>query len=240
MKSPDNAAITEVLTQPFPLEIIEQKNGLSFVPHEYVRERVMVATANTFDWTIDQILFRDDGVTRRSANRQTGETPRPHSMIVIGTLTVPGLGSRAGIGAHPLDEGSGEDAAYKSAESDAFKRAAMAFGVGLRQLYIEKGQTAAAPAPRPRARTAEANPPSAISDKVFGDQVRQAAADRDGAAFRHLSSVAGRNAARWRMLIHAAESEPALDWIVRQMDRQNALSPQLEDEIARQRETLAA
>jgi hypothetical protein len=42
------------------------------------------------------------------------------------------------------------------------------------------------------------------------------------------------------MLIHAAESEPALDWIVRQMDRQNALSPQLEDEIARQRETLAA
>ena len=45
--------------------------------------------------------------------------------------------TRARLGAHPLDAGAGEDAAYKSAESDALKRAAMAFGVGLNQLYLD-------------------------------------------------------------------------------------------------------
>jgi hypothetical protein len=59
---------------------------------------------------------------------------------VVGRLAIPELGTRAGIGAHPLDAGAGEDAAYKSAESDAFKRAAMAFGVGLEQLYVQTGE----------------------------------------------------------------------------------------------------
>ena len=132
--------ITAKLLEPFPAEVIEEKNGLLYIPHEIIRDRLISATENQFDWSIDQILFRDDGVTRRANDRYTGEPKRPLSMIVIGTLTIPGLGSRAGIGAHPLDEGAGEDAAYKSAESDAVKRAAMAFGVGLHQLYIETGE----------------------------------------------------------------------------------------------------
>jgi hypothetical protein len=61
-------------------------------------------------------------------------------MVVLSRLTIPELGSRAGIGAHPLEAGAGEDAAYKSAESDAFKRASSAFGVGLDQLYLQTGE----------------------------------------------------------------------------------------------------
>ena len=49
--------------------------------------------------------------------------------------------------AHPVDAAAGEDAAYKSADSDALKRAAMAFGVGLAQLYLERGRRSGA---RPR------------------------------------------------------------------------------------------
>lgn len=128
----------ELLEAPFGDDTIEEKSGMLYVPHEIVRERLIQATGNCFSWKIEQVIFRDDGVTRRS-NDNTGAPRRPMSMIVIGTLSIPGLGERAGVGAHPLDEGAGEDAAYKSAESDALKRAAMAFGVGLKQLYIDTG-----------------------------------------------------------------------------------------------------
>jgi hypothetical protein len=236
MRSPSTAAMTDALTQPFALNLIEQKNGLSFVPHEYVRERLIEATGNQFDWTIDQVLFRDDGVTRRATNRETGVTPRPVAMIVIGTLTIPGLGSRAGIGAHPLDAGAGEDAAYKSAESDAFKRAAMAFGVGLRQLYIEKG----VPVPADRKRSQRSAPPSPISDDVFASQIEQAIAEQDGASFRRLATTAGRSVRRWTIMIEATQTPAALDWIGRQLDRQNLSSPELSEAINLQREKLAA
>src|SRR6476620_10822051 len=134
-------ACKQRLADPFPVELIEMKNGLAYLPHEVIRQRLIAATNNCFDWTIDQILFRDDGVTRRAKDRTTGETPRPLSMVAVGRLAIPELGTRAGIGAHPLDAGAGEDSAYKSAESDALKRAAMAFGVGLAQLYLKTGAT---------------------------------------------------------------------------------------------------
>jgi hypothetical protein len=236
MRSPDTAAMTDALTQPFAQHLIEQKNGLSFVPHEIVRERLIEATGNHFDWTIDQVLFRDDGVTRRAMNRETGETPRPVAMIVIGTLTIPGLGSRAGIGAHPLDAGAGEDAAYKSAESDAFKRAAMAFGVGLRQLYIEKGMAV----PTNKQRSQRSIPPAPISDDVFASQIEQAIADKDGASFRRLATTAGRSIRRWIIMIEASQTPSALDWIDRQLDRLNLTSPELSEAIDLQREKLAA
>jgi hypothetical protein len=136
--------ITNRLMEPFPVDVIEEKNGLLYIPHEIIRQRLISATDNTFTWTIDQIMFREtSGEVRRSNDRETGEIVRPSVMIVVGTLDIPGLGKRAGIGVHPLDKGAGEDAAYKSAESDAVKRAAMAFGVGLQQLYIESGKPAA-------------------------------------------------------------------------------------------------
>jgi hypothetical protein len=238
MSSQDPAAITERLTRPFHANVIERKNGMNFIPHEYVRERLIEATGNCFDWTIDQVFFRDDGVTRRSVNRQTGEVPRPHSMVVIGTLSIPGLGQRAGIGAHPLDEGSGEDAAYKSAESDAFKRAAMAFGVGLQQLYIDRTGSSA---PRRTSAPAVAGPPPApISDEVFADQVRKAIATQDGASFRRLADTAGRAVGRWNILIEATDSVPALEWIARHLERIKLDSDDLRAALNVRKEALAA
>ena len=94
-------ACKQRLADPFPLELIEEKNGLSYLPHEAIRQRLIEATGNCFDWTIDQILFRDDGVTRRAKDRTTGEVPRPLSMVVVGRLAIPELGTRAGIGPIP-------------------------------------------------------------------------------------------------------------------------------------------
>jgi len=247
MDSIDVAEVTARLTEPFPVEHIDFKNGLAYVPQELVRDRLISATGNRFDWTIDQVLFRDDGVTRRT-DRATGENKRPLSMLVIGTLTIPGLGSRAGIGAHPLDEGAGEDAAYKSAESDAFKRAAMAFGVGLRQLYIEKAASANGGARNPVNRrgtnrtpvSAPARQPEPISDDVFKAQVQQAIASKDGELFRRMADVAGTGSERWKVLVKATETVPALEWVTRQIERRNLSLADVAKEIERQRTKLAA
>lgn len=215
----DTTGITTLLTEPFPTDAIEEKGGKPYLPHEVVRQRLIEATGNCFDWSIDQVLFRDDGVTRRPADRTTGEIRKPMSMVVIGTLTIPGLGSRAGIGAHPLDEGAGEDAAYKSAESDALKRAAMAFGVGLRQLYIDKatpGRSTRRDAPQSRPNNAPIRQPAPISDAAFASEVQRAVSSRDNESIRRLVGIAGSTISRWITLINAAASEPALAWLERQ------------------------
>jgi hypothetical protein len=236
--------ITSKLMEPFPVDVIEEKNGLLYIPHEIIRDRLISATGNQFDWSIDQVLFRDDGVTRRPNDRNTGEPRRPLSMIVIGTLTIPGLGARAGIGAHPLDEGSGEDAAYKSAESDAVKRAAMAFGVGLRQLYIETGEARRVQKPnrapvRAMSRPAQNSAPP-VADKEFGDEVREAMAARDAGAFRKLVEDADEKIGRWIALVQAAESPQSLDWIKRQIERKGVGNDLLAHEIRKREGQIAA
>jgi hypothetical protein len=248
--------ITNKLTEPFPAEVIDEKNGLLYIPHEIIRDRLIKATDNQFDWSIDQVLFRDDGVTRRGIDRNTGEARRPISMIVIGTLTIPGLGSRAGIGAHPLDEGAGEDAAYKSADSDAFKRAAMAFGVGLHQLYIETGEAKRANRPNQnrgrgenvRAVSRQTTPNTStgggqaaeMSDAKFGSEVRKAITSRNGETLRQLVDEAGEHVGRWIALVKAADSDQALEWVERQIERRGIGNDLLEHEITKRKSQLAA
>lgn len=242
----DPAKISAALYEPFPVEVIDEKNGLLYVPHEIVRDRVNAATGNCYDWSIDQIMFRDDGVTRRGIDRTTGEARRPMSMIVVGTLTIPGLGSRAGIGAHPLDEGSGEDAAYKSAESDAFKRAAMAFGVGLTQLYIETGEAKRSqkPANRQRQSQQRTKPPThtqpdpARSDTRFGSEVRKAITARNGETLRQLVDEAGEHVGRWIELVNAADSDQALEWVEKQIERRGIGNDLLSHELAKRKSQL--
>ncbi len=248
--------ITSKLTEPFPAEVIEEKNGLLYIPHEIIRQRLIESTGNQFDWSIDQVLFRDDGVTRRGIDRNTGEARRPMSMIVIGTLTIPGLGSRAGIGAHPLDEGAGEDAAYKSADSDAFKRAAMAFGVGLHQLYIETGEAKRQQRPNqnrnrdtfrpasrqttPNASTGGGGQAAEMSDTKFGSEVRKAITARNGETLRQLVDEAGEHVGRWIALVKAADSDQALEWVEKQIERRNIGNDLLNHEITKRKSQLAA
>ena len=132
-------------------------------------------------------------------------TPRP--------LALPELGTLARIGVQLLDAGAGEDAAYKSAESDALKRAAMAFGVGLAQLYLETGE-AMRWRQRNRSAKQEMNGQSAITDRHQIEwQARIEAAlampDTNGkAVWQQLvkEAIESKSAARLNMLVKHARS----------------------------------
>lgn len=134
----------EKLLEPFPQSDVEHKQNMAYIAHDKIRLRVIEATDNHFDWVVGPPDYRTDGVVRPRENKRTGEISIPPVMIVTGVLTIPGLGSRTGIGVQTLEAGSGEDM-YKGAESDAFKRAAMSFGVALKQLYTDDGKPQAVP-----------------------------------------------------------------------------------------------
>lgn len=217
------------LAEPFPTELIEEKNGLAYLPHEVIRQRLIEATGNCFDWTIDQILFRDDGVTRRAVDPKTKQAPRPLSMVVVGRLAIPELGTRAGIGAHPLDAGAGEDAAYKSAESDALKRAAMAFGVGLAQLYLETGEAKRQQPGRSTTRNTVTGP---HPDRDWQARIDQALAQRNGTGkteWQQLvaEALTARSEARLAMLVRRARNQEAAEAIIHRAEQQGLRGPLL-------------
>lgn len=110
----------ELLIAPFPREQIKQREGpggvlLDYVEFGDVGRRLIEATKGVgFSWEVLSISLYVDAksVTHHRAH---------------GRLTIPGLGSRDGIGTHPNYDGESP----KVAETDAFKRAAVKFGVAL-------------------------------------------------------------------------------------------------------------
>jgi len=131
---PDIAdAMTKELAGFFSDSEISLKNDrYKYIDHANVRQRLIDATGNQWSWSIKDFQVRpsSDDVSRAQGNAVP-------VVVVIGTLTIQGLGFRDGIGVQEMNPNSGADAAYKGAESDALKRAAMSFGVGLKQLYID-------------------------------------------------------------------------------------------------------
>lgn len=124
-----------VLGREFPLLAVKKRRGggnkdLSYLEGHTVIHRVLEANAE-WDWAIAPPF-----------NYTLGES---EIMVIIGTLTIPGLGSRQGVGVQKLDQGGkavGEDM-LKGAATDAFKNAAKYFGVGL-HLYGDNYEQASA------------------------------------------------------------------------------------------------
>jgi len=141
----------QLLARPFAAETIRQRPGanrtiVDYIPAGDVIARVIQATDNEFGWTVDSVeLIEQNGAAY---------------WLVRGTLTVPDLGSRDGIG---TDAATSVDS-VKAAETDAFKRAAVKFGVAL-HLYTEdpsvNGKDAVAPVqhrPEPVVRESDQRP----------------------------------------------------------------------------------
>lgn len=223
--------INAALLAPFDASLIEDKQGKRYIGHEQIRMRVIEATGNKFDWVVTGREIRDqDGVIR--ARSKTGTIPPV--MIVDGMLTIPGLGARAGTGVQVLEEGAGEDT-YKAAESDAFKRAAMAFGVGLSQLYMSA--TSAPPAratsrPQTRQQSAPtpepaAQPPTPVGKKPASSmpldelekETRAAWITRDSATLAHLCGTCPPDELYWVTLVKASTTAEQVDWTLRQLDK---------------------
>jgi hypothetical protein len=109
--------------RPFDPRVKKQKSGFTYIPHGIIRRRMNRATAGDYSWEVTHMEFRDGAEIG-----QQGKTV----CLVRGVMTVPGVGRRSGIGAAIIQKGTEDQ--YKSAESDAYKRAAMAFGVAM-ELY---------------------------------------------------------------------------------------------------------
>lgn len=111
------------LTRPFHPATHKQSQGFTYIPQAVIRKRINIATRNQYNWEITREEYRDP-------HEVSGTGMAIHK--VTGRLTIPGLGFREGTGTAQIRKGTEEQ--YKSAESDAFKRAAMGFGVAL-ELY---------------------------------------------------------------------------------------------------------
>lgn len=115
--------VASLLKRPFAPQVIKQRqiDGRNI---EYVEIGTVIDRLNracpTWDWSVERIEVHILPIKRKGA---MVDTPVVH---VIGTLTIPGLGSRSAIGTAPAE--NNEDPA-KIAESDAIKRCGSYFGI---------------------------------------------------------------------------------------------------------------
>lgn len=130
----------DILTRPFPASAIKQRAGgggrmLDYVEGHTVIHRLNEATGNTWEMQVKAISRQDLGQGRAL-------------MTAHVALTLPGLGTREHIGIQEVSANAGD--LVKGAVTDALKKAATLFGVGL-ELYgpdYEAGEAEAPPAPR--------------------------------------------------------------------------------------------
>lgn len=140
MALPDKSELELLLSRPFAAEDVSQRPGsgkksFSYVDGEKYYRRVLEVGA--YDWEIISTSFQP-GEKYQYRDKRTGEIiemERRSFFRCIGRLTIPGLGHRDGEGTQVWEN---EDSP-KGAETDAFKRAAMKFGVGL-ELYEKEPQ----------------------------------------------------------------------------------------------------
>lgn len=146
----DPKTISDALGVPFPRSAIKEhpQTKLSYVAgHTYIH-RLNDATGNTWDWRIVRQDFHPYGATGKGNARLL--------ITVIGELTIPGLGTRAGMGVQVVTADTGGEDMWKGAMTDAIKGAAKLFGVGL-ELYGPDYEAGEMPALPERSRTTSQN-----------------------------------------------------------------------------------
>lgn len=138
------ATLLAALGKPFPDAAIKQRpggqgKGFTYVAGYTIIHRLNDATGGMWDWDIKSFEFRPLPPTSRGKDQWL--------VVVTGTLGIPGLGSRSGVGVQVVVDGAGEDL-VKGASTDALKKAATLFGVAL-ELYGEDYEDEPAPLPEP-------------------------------------------------------------------------------------------
>lgn len=117
--------VSERLAEHFPPTALKTRSGgggkqLTYVEGHTVIRRLIDATGNAWNLSVDKI----DRLEIDASNAL---------MVAHVTLEIPGLGRRSHIGVQAVNARSGEDL-VKGAITDALKKAATLFGVGL-ELY---------------------------------------------------------------------------------------------------------
>lgn len=138
-----NDEISKKLSERFPREAIKQRQGgggkmLSYLDGATVIRRINEATGNCWDFVV------------------LAEGREGNMLTALVRLTIPGLGSREHKGVQIVQPNGGEDI-HKGAITDALKKAATLFGVGLETYSDDYGSDEAqSPAPR---QTTQQRPP---------------------------------------------------------------------------------
>ncbi len=148
-------AILESLAEPFPPAAIKRRQGGGGQSFSYIEGETCIRRLNRVAgaWDFRIVRFETHG----------------ELFLAIGELTIPGLGTRTGIGVQKVSERGGEDL-VKGVSTDALKKAATLFGVAL-DLYgpdIEHGQPTQRQEPTPiasdRHRLADTLPFNEVGD----------------------------------------------------------------------------
>ncbi len=232
-KTPEE--ISDALLKPFPPEVIEDKQGKRYIGHELIRMRVIEATGNIFDWTVDSTEYREDGAIKGRADKTSGEIRTPLVSVVRGTLTIPGLGSRTGVGVQVIEFGAGEDAPYKGAESDAFKRAAMAFGCAL-HLYMN---TPSPSRPEPRQNAPQATTAPLMSPGQLETAFAAALTNQNGTEVTRLIAGAGASEPHWIALVKGTADITKLNWVIKKSrDAGHEFGNQFDQAVATKRDAI--
>ena len=126
------ATVIAALTVPFRRDQISQRKiggrMLDYVEgHEYITRLNEASPAWSFRMTKSDM--QPLHVTRYDKQRQPYQTDLP-CLVVHGELTIPGVGTRAGIGVQMIEDNAGEDV-MKGALTDCLKNCAKYFGLGL-------------------------------------------------------------------------------------------------------------
>jgi hypothetical protein len=154
------------LTQPFPKEAVQKRASgggrmLDYIPGHVVIHRLNDATGNHWDMEVKDITSKEIG---------------PNTLMMARVaLTLPGLGTREGLGVQMVHERGGEDL-VKGCVTDALKKAATLFGVGL-ELYgpdYEAGEAARhdAPPQRPAPRSEPVSQPQQVPAAATPPQLK--------------------------------------------------------------------
>jgi hypothetical protein len=172
-----------------PNLIKERKQGnttLSYIGgHTVIR---LLNKAFNYKWSFE-IIGEDIVPSQPKLNKyaKAGEPKledQPPVVKVLGRLTVPGYGVKEQFGSKVLIGGASEqEAAFKSASTDALKKCATLFGIGL-ELYGDDddapatggsdAQSYSAPAPsKPASKPAQPAQPAAVWNQVDIDKLKE-------------------------------------------------------------------
>lgn len=181
-----------VLSEPFSPDAIKTRAGGGGKRLSYVEAHTVIRRLNrlhefglTWDWAVTHEDVKKLG---------EGED----LMVVRGVLSIPGMGSREGYGVQRISARGGEDL-VKGASSDALKKAATLFGVGL-DLYgpdYEEEQEQQKPRPqaqRPAPVAAREAAPRA-EERARAQSEASAVVDPLEVAMRAFANEAGREVA---------------------------------------------
>jgi hypothetical protein len=207
------------LARPFPRGFIERKDGIDYVAHHVVTQRLL-SIVGPFDFELVEIIRGDVAavapVPNGKSRRARSGTPALHNVVVGGVwrLTCEIDGRRVHIeeigDVGDVHNWPHDGARLKDAASDALKRCAMRLGLGLhlwaqehyfldRQLWTileQPGSTAeaeeaAARQPGPAGAGPDGfEPPAAEPDAEAGSEVAPVAPDAAGPAEEHAAGPA--------------------------------------------------